>query len=237
MAAERAGLVIVAAGAGQRLGAGRPKALVPLGGRPLVEHALARLAALPWLDPLVVVGPAAQRAELAALLARQPRAVLLVDGGDRRQDSVLAGVRAVPADRDCVLVHDAARPFVPIEPLAELAAAARRLGAALLAVPVPDTLKQARADDPGLCAGTVPRERLRAAQTPQAFRRALLVELLERADREGRSVTDEAALFEAAGLSVGFVEGSARNFKITTAQDLDLAEALLAAATQREKGT
>jgi 2-C-methyl-D-erythritol 4-phosphate cytidylyltransferase len=228
--------VIVAAGAGQRLGAGRPKALVPLGGRPLLEHALGRLAALPWLDPLVVVGPPAQRAELAALLARQPRPVLLVDGGERRQDSVLAGVRAVPAARDCVLVHDAARPFVPVERLAELAAAARRLGAALLAVPVPDTVKQARDDDPGLCAGTVPREHLRAAQTPQAFRRAELLELLEHAAREGRAVTDEAALFEAAGRPVGLVEGSARNFKVTTAHDLQLAEALLAAAALQAGG-
>lgn len=236
MPSEPAALVIVAAGAGQRLGAGRPKALVALGGRPLVEHALARLAAVPWLDPLVVVGPPAHRAELAALLARQARPVRLVDGGERRQDSVLAGVRAVPAARDCLLVHDAARPFVPVERLAELASAARRLGAALLAVPLADTVKQARADDADQCAGTVPREHLRAAQTPQAFRRAELLELLERAAREGRTVTDEAALFETAGRPVGFVEGSPRNFKVTTAQDLQLAEALLAAA-RREGGT
>jgi len=235
--AERAGLVVVAAGAGARLGAGRPKALVPLGGRPLLEHALVRLAGLAWLDPLVVVGPAGERAALAAVLARVPRPVTLVDGGARRQDSVLAGVRALPAACGLVLVHDAARPFVPLEPLAELAALAARLGAALLAVPVADTIKEARADDPALCARSVPRARLRAAQTPQAFRREALLGLLERAAREGAEVTDEAALFEAAGLAVGFVEGSARNFKVTTAQDLELAEALLAAARPREKGT
>ena len=234
MEAERAGLIVVAAGAGSRLGAAQRKALVPLGGRPLVEHALRRLLAVEWLAPVVLVGHPGDRAALAALLARLPRPVTLVDGGERRQDSVLAGVRALPAATDVVLVHDAARPFVPVERLAELAAAARTLGAALLAVSLADTTKQTRADDPARSGGTLDRSRLRAAQTPQAFRRGELVALLERAGE--RSVTDEAALFEAAGLAVGFVEGSARNFKITTADDLGLAEALLAAEPHREKG-
>jgi 2-C-methyl-D-erythritol 4-phosphate cytidylyltransferase len=231
MATERAALVVVAAGAGQRLGASRRKALVPLGGRPLVEHALRRLMGLPWLQPVIVVGHADDRAELAALLARLPRPAVLVDGGARRQDSVLAGVRAVPDDVDVVLVHDAARPFVPLERLAELAACARRLGAALLAVPLADTVKQVRDDDPTRCAGTLPRERLRAAQTPQAFRRAELVARL--AGAGAREVTDEVALFESTGLAAGFVEGSTRNFKVTTPQDLALAEALLGAESHR----
>ena len=234
MPAERAALIVVAAGAGTRLQAPRRKALVPLGGQPLVEHALRRLLALDWLAPVVLVGHPGDRAELAALLARLPRPVTLVDGGERRQDSVLAGVRALPAEAEIVLVHDAARPFVPVDRLAELAAAARSLGAALLAMPLADTIKQTRADDPQRSGGTLDRARLRAAQTPQAFRRAELVALLERAAE--RVVTDEAALFEAAGFAVGFVEGSARNFKITTADDLGLAEALLAAEPHREKG-
>ncbi len=233
MGTERAALVVVAAGAGERLGAACRKALVPLGGRPLVEHALERLLTLAWLEPVVVVGHPGDRGDLAALLARLPRPVALVDGGARRQDSVLAGVRAVPAGVDVVLVHDAARPFVPLERLPELAARARALGAALLAVPLADTVRQTRADDPSRSGGTLARDRLRAAQTPQAFRRAELLALLERAGE--RDVTDEAALFESSGLAVGFVEGSARNFKITTAHDLGLAEALLAVEPHRER--
>jgi 2-C-methyl-D-erythritol 4-phosphate cytidylyltransferase len=209
---DRAALVIVAAGEGRRLGFPQRKALVPLGGRPLVEHSLRRLLAVAWLDPVVVVGHAADRAELLALLARMPRPVALVDGGARRQDTVLAGANAVPADRDVILVHDAARPFVPVERLAELAGRARTMGAALLAVAVADTIKEARADDLSAVARTLPRDRLRAAQTPQAFRAGALRELLARAVEQGTDVTDEAALFEAAGFAVGFVEGSARNF-------------------------
>lgn len=226
---ERAGLVVVAAGAGTRLGAGQPKALVPLAGRPLLRHAVERLATLPWLDPLVIVVAPGERQAFADALAGVARPLRLVDGGARRQDSVLAGLRALPPDCGLVLVHDAARPFVPLAPLPGLAASARRLGAALLAVPVADTIKRTQPDDPALCAGTVPRATLRAAQTPQAFRRAELAALLERAAAAGTEVTDEASLFEAAGLAVGLVEGSARNFKITTPADLELAEALLAA--------
>jgi len=233
---DGAALVIVAAGEGSRLGGARRKALMTLGGRPLLEHALRRLLPLAWLDPVVVVGHADDRDALAALLSRQSRPVTLVDGGARRQDSVLAGVRAVPAGRDVVLVHDAARPFVPVERLAELASRARSAGAALLAVPVVDTIKEARDADPASCARTLPRDRLRAAQTPQAFRRGPLLELLARAAADGTAVTDEAALFEAAGFAVQFVEGSARNFKITTAQDLAMAEALLTADTHQEQG-
>ena len=231
---ERAALIIVAAGDGRRLGSAQRKALVSLAGRPLLEHALRRLLPLAWLEPVVVVGHREDRAALSALLARLPRPVALVDGGERRQDSVLAGARA--AAGDVVLVHDAARPFVPVERLAELAERARAVGAALLAVPVADTIKEARAEDASSCARTLPRDRLRAAQTPQAFRREALLELLERAVADGRTVTDEASLFEASGFPVHFVEGSARNFKITTAQDLELAEALLAAEMHREKG-
>jgi 2-C-methyl-D-erythritol 4-phosphate cytidylyltransferase len=226
---ERAGLVIVAAGAGTRLRAGRPKALVPLGGRPLLLHAVERLATVAWLDPLVVVIAPGERRAFAAALEGVARPLQLVDGGARRQDSVLAGLRALPPDCGLVLVHDAARPFVPLAPLPGLAASARRLGAALLAVPVADTIKRTQPGDPALCAGTLPRDTLRAAQTPQAFRRAELAGLLERAAATGTEVTDEAALFEAAGLAVGLVEGSARNFKVTTPADLELAEALLAA--------
>lgn len=227
MSIPSCGLVVVAAGTGQRLGAPVHKALVELDGRPLVEHTLRRLLGRPDLSPVVLVGHADDRPRLERLLATLPRPVTLVDGGARRQDSVRAGLEALgdPAP-DLVLVHDGARPFVPLERLDDLVAAARRTGAALLASPVSDTLKEVP-DPDGRVRRTVPRAHLWAAQTPQAFDRARLLELLERADAEGTTVTDEAGLCEAAGLAVTVVEGSRRNLKVTTPEDLELARALL----------
>jgi 2-C-methyl-D-erythritol 4-phosphate cytidylyltransferase len=229
--ADRAALIVVAAGTGARLGAGTHKALVDLHGVPLVERTLRRLLAQRGviLDPVVLVGHPDDREALGAVLARIDRPIRLVDGGARRQDSVAAGLRALPPGTPLVLVHDAARPFVPVEALPALLAAAVDTGAALLAVPVADTIKEAQAADGGapLAARTIPRERLWAAQTPQACRTADLARLLAEADARHVVATDEAALFEAAGLPVALVQGSRLNFKITTEEDLALARALL----------
>jgi len=239
----RAALIVVAAGTGTRLGGPRHKALATLGGEPLVAHCLRRLLALPWLDPVVLVGHPDDRRALAELIAGLERPVRLVDGGARRQDSVVAGLTALQdapasgaghgaqAAPDVVLVHDAARPFVPTARLGELVALASAGGAALLALPIADTVKEAEPvedpRDPPRARATLPRQHLWAAQTPQAARRAELLALLQDAAREGRTVTDEAALFEAALLPVSFVEGSRFNFKVTSAEDLRLAEAVL----------
>lgn len=223
----RAGLIVVAAGTGSRLGADVHKALVELEGSPLVEHTLRHLLALPNLDPVVLVGHADDRTELEALIARLPRPVQLVDGGARRQDSVAAGLSALADRCDVVLVHDGARPFVPLAAIDPLIAAAATHGCALLAVPVTDTLKQGRADDPATVERTISRDGLWAAQTPQAFDRALLAERLSAMAAEGLTLTDEAGMFESAGLPVHFVEGSPLNFKVTTKDDLLLARALL----------
>ena len=234
LSGERAALIVVAAGEGSRLGSDRRKALVTLGGRPLVEHSLRRLLSLPELGPFVLVGHRDDRAALAWMAADLPRLPILVDGGARRQDSVLAGLRALPDEApELVLVHDAARPFVPVAALPELIARAHQTGAAILAVPVVDTIKEAHADEPGRAGRTLDRERLWAAQTPQAFRRRDLLTLLERAASDARAVTDEAALYEAASRAVAFVTGSRLNFKLTTPADLALAEALLAAGHER----
>jgi 2-C-methyl-D-erythritol 4-phosphate cytidylyltransferase len=230
---ENAALIVVAAGTGERLGHSVHKALVPVAGRPMVEHGLRRLLARDELDPVVLVGHPDDRQPLGALVGGLPRTVVLADGGARRQDSVAAGVAAVlaadpRAAEGVVLVHDAARPLVPADRVPDLIEAAARHGAAVLAVPVADTIKEARADDPFRVERTVPRDRLWAVQTPQAFRVSELSRLLAEADRNGRTVTDEAGLFETAGLDVAFVEGSPLNFKITTREDLHLAQAILA---------
>ena len=230
-----AALVLVAAGVGSRMAGPVHKALLEIDGRSLVEHALATFLPCAWLDPVVLVGHRDDRPALEDLCARQPRPVVHVDGGARRQDSVTAGVAAAGAagdGPDVVLVHDVARPFPPLDRLPALADAAREAGASLLAVPVADTLKEVPAGDaPGGGAGpvvgrTVPREGLWAAQTPQAFRRAELLELLGRAEQAGTTVTDEAGLFEAAGRAVRIVEGSRLGFKVTHPADLELADAV-----------
>jgi len=234
MTAERAALIVVAGGTGSRLGASQHKSLVPLAGRPLAEHCLRRLLKLPELEPVILVGHRDDRAALADLIARLPRPVTLVDGGARRQDSVAAGLAALSATTRLVLVHDAARPFVPVDRIAPLIECAARTGAALLAVRVADTIKEARPDAAeALVERTLVRDRLWAAQTPQAFAFAPLGRLLADAAARGVSVTDEASLFEAAGLPVAFVEGSRLNFKVTTGEDLALAQALLAQHIER----
>jgi len=225
----------VAAGAGRRLGAPVHKALVEVAGAPLVEHTLRRLlgpGAPAWNDVVLVVHPD-DEAAMAAVAARLPAPVRLVHGGARRQDSVGAGVAATAEGVDVVLVHDAARPFVPVERLAELARAAAAHACALLAVPVVDTIKRCADDEPTRCAGTVPRALLRAAQTPQAFARAELLRRLAEADAAGRDITDEAALFEQPGRGPRFVEGSPHNWKVTTPDDLEFAALLLS----RPRGT
>jgi 2-C-methyl-D-erythritol 4-phosphate cytidylyltransferase len=249
-----AGLVVVAAGVGSRLDAGVHKALVSLDGMPLALFTLRRLMAGASFDSVVLVAHPDDCRDLEEQLADSPVPVQVVPGGARRQDSVSAGLAALAEHGtacEVVLVHDAARPFAPLESLPRLADEARRHGCALLASPVPDTLKAIRNGQSGTpletpvprSAGalpssaeattdaeirverTVPRAGLWAAQTPQAFRCRDLAELLAGANRKGQEVTDEAGLFEAAGREVRIVEGSRFNFKITTADDLELARA------------
>lgn len=233
----RAAAVIVAAGRGQRFGAA-DKVFLPLGGRPLLAHVLDAVAASAIAGVVLVVGEHT-RGRTEALLAgggwRLPVAV--VAGGERRQDSVAAGVAAVPSEAEVVVVHDGARPLADGALFDRCAAAAALTGAAIAAVPVSDTLKRAAPAEPGevaagapwRVAATVPRDGLWAAQTPQAFRRDRLVAALAHPAAQAGTFTDEAALFEALGWPVALVPGSATNLKVTHPDDLLVAEALLAA--------
>jgi 2-C-methyl-D-erythritol 4-phosphate cytidylyltransferase len=222
----RVSAVIVAAGEGRRFG--RPKALVTLRGRPLLAWSLDVLRAVPAVTECVVVVREETLEEAEALLGGPGRAVI---GGSRRQDSVENGARATREDADLVLVHDAARPLVRPAEVAAVLDAADAYGAAVLAIRARDTIK--RADAGGFVVETPPRETLWHAQTPQVARRDLLLEGLEAARREGRTVSDDVAVVEALGHPVRLVEGSADNLKITTPGDLPLAEAIL---VRREEG-
>ncbi|MEU1749512.1 2-C-methyl-D-erythritol 4-phosphate cytidylyltransferase [Micromonospora arida] len=218
-------VLVPAAGAGVRLGPGRPKALRLLAGEPLLVHAVRRLAAAPSVHTIVVAAPAAEVQAVRELLA--PVApVIVVPGGAERQASVAAALAAVPAGPTIVLVHDAARALTPPELVESVAAAVRGGRDAVIPVlPVVDTIKEVGADEVVL--GTVDRSALRAVQTPQGFRRAVLSAAHAAA---GDSLTDDAGLVEKQGVAVSCVPGSEYALKITRPFDLALAEHLLAAA-------
>lgn len=221
--------VVVAAGEGRRFGGPVPKQFLPLAGLPLLAHTLRALAVPGLVDRLVVAVPPGEEgrclAEVVAPLAL-PIPVALVPGGAQRSDSVCAALARVEAASELVLIHDGVRPCVPRRDLEGVIAAAWAHGAAVLAVPVSDTLK--RADAAGRVAETVPREGLWAALTPQAFRRDLIVRAHEAAVRAGTAATDDAMLVERLGHPVTLVRGSRTNVKITSPEDLAIAEALLA---------
>ncbi|MBK9693403.1 MAG: 2-C-methyl-D-erythritol 4-phosphate cytidylyltransferase [Gemmatimonadetes bacterium] len=222
------GVVIVAAGQGTRLGAGVPKQYLPLGGVPMLLRALRPFTSHPEVAHTVVVLPAADAAHPPAWLAEVLGDTLSVTaGGAERRDSVACGLAALPAACAVVLVHDAARPFVDQAIISAVAAVARTGEGAVPAIPVGDTLKQVAAGEGGRILRTVPRDGLFRAQTPQGFPRRVLQEAHARAPREGGAATDDALLVEQAGVPVRVVPGSARNFKITTEDDLRIAERLL----------
>lgn len=218
--------VIVAAGRGERLGADRPKAFAKLGGRPLLAESLERLDGSDWVDSIVVVAPEGWE-EPSILLAEElaaSKAVECVPGGATRTESVLAGVAEVGDDALVILVHDAARPFLPEEVIERvLAPLGEGWDGAAPALPVADTLK--RADGDGTAVETVDRSGLYAVQTPQAFVAPVLREALT---AESGGASDCASLLENRGRRVRLVEGDPRLLKVTTQADLALVEALLA---------
>jgi 2-C-methyl-D-erythritol 4-phosphate cytidylyltransferase len=222
--------LVLAAGRGERLGADGPKAYVRVAGRALVVHALDALARSQEIDHVIPVVGQDDRPAWGALgqqLASIPKLAEPVVGGAERQDSMAAGLAALPAGVTHVAVHDAARPLVRAEDVDRVVCAARRSGAAILAVPVRDTVKRVRG---GRVVETPPRAECYAAQTPQVFEVEILREALAKAALDGRVGTDDAEIVEALGVAVEVVEGDPGNIKVTHAEDLLLAERLLAAA-------
>jgi 2-C-methyl-D-erythritol 4-phosphate cytidylyltransferase len=223
--------ILVAAGRGERMGAPRPKAFLVLGGRPLLLRAAHAFEATAEVEGIVAVVPAGEEPAARDLLRLVPKLKAVVAGGATRQDSVRAGLAALPVGFDgIVLVHDAARALVEPALIAAVARAAAETGAAIPLLPLVDTIKRVRG---GRVAETLDRAELAAAQTPQGFRRALLVEAYDRAAEDRVTVTDEAMAVERLGRPVAAVPGSARNLKITTPHDLAWAEQLLDGREQR----
>jgi 2-C-methyl-D-erythritol 4-phosphate cytidylyltransferase/2-C-methyl-D-erythritol 2,4-cyclodiphosphate synthase len=216
--------IVAAGGRGSRLGASLPKQLLMVSGRTVLERSVRLFLAHPAVNEVVVALPPELLAEPPPYLRAAPKPLRLVAGGVRRQDSVLNGFLAVDEQSELIVVHDAARPF---------ASAAAETGAAVAALPCQDTVKRA-ADPDELCVDerrspvvgeTIPRDRIYLAQTPQAFRRHVLREALALAGR-GVEATDEATLAERNGSPVRIVAGEATNIKITTRDDLPIAEVI-----------
>ncbi|MDW4907881.1 2-C-methyl-D-erythritol 4-phosphate cytidylyltransferase [Streptomyces sp. ADMS] len=230
----RTAAVIPAAGRGVRLGPGAPKALRALNGTPMLVHAVRAMAASRAVSLVVVVAPPDGAAEVKTLLdahALPERTdFLVVSGGASRQESVKLGLDALPPGIDIVLVHDAARPLVPVDTVDAVIEAVRDGAQAVVpALPLADTVKEvepaATAGEPEPVLATPERARLRAVQTPQGF----TVDTLVRAhEAVTENVTDDASMVEQLGVRVVVVPGHEEAFKVTRPLDLVLAEAVLA---------
>jgi 2-C-methyl-D-erythritol 4-phosphate cytidylyltransferase len=222
-------LLVPAAGLGRRMGQRKP--FLELRGRPVLCHALDRFLPLrPHIvqtvllvhdDDLGII-----EREYGELLRTRYGVTDILAGGEQRQDTVRIGLERVDSEADLVAIHDSVRPFVAPAMIQACVRAAADTGAAIVAMPMKPTVKRVAG---WTITDTVPRQDLWCAQTPQVFRRSLILRAYEQAAQTGLSVTDDAQMVEALGHPVAVVEGSELNLKITTPEDLRLAEAILAA--------
>jgi 2-C-methyl-D-erythritol 4-phosphate cytidylyltransferase / 2-C-methyl-D-erythritol 2,4-cyclodiphosphate synthase len=216
--------IIAAGGRGARFGAGRPKQILLLGGRPILQRSVEAFARHAMIGQVVVALPPDLMSQPPAYLVEGSANLILVEGGERRQDSVARAFARLDRHADIVVIHDAARPLVSAELIQRTIDTAAEHGAAIAAVAARDTVK--RADAQAMITATLPRQEIYLAQTPQAFKVGVLSAALARATRDS-DATDEAMLAEQAGYRVRVVEGDPRNLKITTPDDLVMAESLL----------
>jgi 2-C-methyl-D-erythritol 4-phosphate cytidylyltransferase/2-C-methyl-D-erythritol 2,4-cyclodiphosphate synthase len=227
--------ILVGAGRGERMAAGRPKAFLDLAGDTLLTRSARAFDRSPSVQGVVAVVPAELVEEARGQLQGCAKLRAVVPGGARRQDSVWLGLQACTPEFDgVVLVHDAARPFVDAATIAAVAAKAAEDGAAIPVVPVADTVKRAEGT---VITGTVDRSVLRAAQTPQGFRAGVLRQAYEAAIRDGAELTDEAMAVERLGGRVTAVDGSPENRKLTTPEDLAWARERVAGAAPWRVGS
>src|SRR6202050_2098838 len=236
--ARRVAAILPAAGLGTRMGADTPKQFLELNGEPLVIFTLRRLAECASITDFFLATRAEELSFLQDLVgkARLGRPARVVHGGDTRQQSVANALAQVAPDTEIVLVHDAVRPFVTAEQVERVIAEARERGASILGIPAIDTVKEVKRaslpEDVALITGTIPRERILLAQTPQAFRYALLRDAFAKAKQDDVIASDEASLVERQGQGVVVVLGSGRKIQITRPSDMELANFYLS----QEKG-
>lgn len=219
--------IIAAAGQGKRMGRGINKVFIPLSHCPVLVHTVRKFSQCEEVDDLVIVTGPDEVAEVKEMLANvnNIKPWKIIAGGSERQYSIANALAAIDKDSEITLVHDGARPLIELEIIQNVIAAARQYNAAGVAVPVKDTIKTV--DNQGFITATPPRNTLWAIQTPQAFTTKLLREAYTKAAHDGYLGTDDAGLVERLGVKVKIVPGSYNNIKITTPEDLTIAEALL----------
>lgn len=223
--------IIAAAGAGTRMASDRPKQFLLLAGTPVIIHTLKVFEQCESIQEVIVVLPAAESAGFLSLAAKfgLRKVSRVVPGGVTRADSVKRGLLSIrAATAEIVVVHDGVRPFVTAEEIDAVVAAAKSDGAAILVAPVTDTIKQVT---DRFIVKTLDRGELRRALTPQCFRYELLRQAYQTADVADPSVTDESVLVEKLGVPISVIDGNPRNIKITTVEDLAIAEVILATAS------
>jgi len=231
-------VILPAAGLGTRMAGPQPKQFLALDGVPILVHSLRAFAAVPRVTAIYVAVRKTETERVEAQVADAGFAgrVKVVEGGEKRQESVAHALAALPAeDGDIVLVHDAVRPLIDAATIERTINAVIETGAAIVGLPAVDTIKQVERTAHGaLITATIPREFVVQAQTPQGFRFGLLKRAFAEAEADGFVGTDEASLVERAGLSVAVVHGSQVNLKITQPGDLELAEFYLRQRTAHQ---
>ncbi|RXZ01013.1 2-C-methyl-D-erythritol 4-phosphate cytidylyltransferase [Fictibacillus sp. S7] len=225
-------MVIPAAGQGKRMNAGKNKQWIELKGKPLIAHTLSVFEEDPWCREIILVVNEAEQHQFHKAVDRFSfqKVTKIVRGGAERQHSVFEGLKAV-AETDLALIHDGARPFVQQDSIHKLVVKANETGAAILAVPLKDTVKKAKGET---VTETIDRASLWAVQTPQAFRLPVVLQAHQIAAESGYLGTDDASLVEQTGYPVSIIEGDYLNIKLTTVHDLIFANAIL---EQRERET
>lgn len=226
------GAVIPAAGLGKRMGAECNKQFLSLAGFPIIAHTIQVFQLSRFISEIVVVGARNDIFDIAEIVRNQKfdKVSAITIGGSQRQDSVLRGVEALSSAAQRVVVHDGARPLLTLEQLNRFLEDSEGFSAAITAILVKDTIK--RITETGLVTETPPREFLRAAQTPQVFQRSILEKVHKKAAEQGYYGTDDASLLEWQGYPVIVLEGYSENIKITTPEDLWLAEHII-----KQRGT
>jgi len=220
--------VIPAGGSGRRMQSHNPKQYLLMNGKPVLAHTLLQLQQSLLIDEILLVVPESDLHYVRESIERPFQLTKIRDvivGGTERQDSVRNGLAVVGDDCDIIVVHDGVRPFVTEEVLSSVISAALQFGAAVAGIPVKDTVKEV--DGAGSISRTLNRESLWLAQTPQAFQRRIIQEAYRRAAEDDFHGTDDASLVEHLGIPVKMIFGSYRNIKITTPDDLVLAQAFL----------
>jgi 2-C-methyl-D-erythritol 4-phosphate cytidylyltransferase len=224
--------IIVAAGSGNRFGSKLPKQFVSLCGKPLIFHTIEKFQICSSVDEIILV-LAEQRIEYFVKISKDKnftKISKIVSGGKTRAESVLKGLEAISEKAEIVAVHDGARPLVSVEEISEIIELAKEKGAVCLVAPIAETIKQV---EKGEITATIDRKTLRRALTPQAFKTEILKKAFSRAKLD-ENITDDSLLVELAGFNVFTFEGNPKNIKITTPEDLELAEFYLRKQAQIE---